>query len=98
MATQKQAETLLQGNLLANVTPLIERIVELNPSELVEHQADRDIFEYWQVSEYLASKLKERDEVVIEKYGFPVWGRTTTGQAIKLDGVIEEITEEVAIN
>lgn len=56
----------------------------------------RDEFEpleYWAVSEWLAKKLQERGEVVAEIGLMYIWARTTSGQAIAIDYVIEQITE-----
>ena len=54
----------------------------------------REIFEQWIVSKYLGEDLREKGEVVEEFMGLLVWGRTTTGQAIALDGVIRDIVKE----
>lgn len=55
---------------------------------------DSEIFEWWLVSSYLARKLQEQGEVVIDALGCHWWGRTTSGQAIYLDNVIQEIAGE----
>ena len=52
-----------------------------------------DIFEWWLVSDWLAGKLREFEQPVLEmEYGI-WWGRTTSGQAIKMDYVIRQIVE-----
>ena len=55
----------------------------------------QEVYEWWVVSSWLLSKLKDHNEPVIEHE--QIWGRTTTGQAILLDGVISEICEELEI-
>jgi hypothetical protein len=57
----------------------------------------QEIFEHWIVSSYLAKKLKEQGETVIEDfYGINyIWCRSTTGQAIYADAVIEAIYNEL---
>lgn len=52
-----------------------------------------EIYEYWFVSTWLARKLKVHGEAIIDHHAFdmPVWGRTTTGQGIASDEVIQEI-------
>ncbi len=50
-----------------------------------------EIFEWWAVSCWLAGKLSEHGEVVLEN---EYWGRQTTGQAISNDSVIESICKE----
>lgn len=55
----------------------------------------REVFEHWLVTEWLGRKLTEKGEVVREYMGLTIWARTTTGQAISIDGVIEEIVKEL---
>lgn len=77
-----------------NVNEMEEKYLEL-VCHLDEEGEPVDIFEYWSVSQWLAEQLKDRNEpVVTDFYGFPVWGRTTTGQAIKMDHVIRDIYRE----
>lgn len=54
----------------------------------------REVYEHWLVSDWLARKLEAKGEVVGEFAGLTIWGRTTTGQSIYMDGVIQEITAE----
>jgi len=59
---------------------------------------DREIFEHWTVSRYLADQLEARGERILRNFfGLTVWGRGTTGQAILLDGVISDICEGMEI-
>lgn len=58
----------------------------------------QEIFEWWIVSEWLADKLKAHKEVIINDGYNTIWGRTCTGQAILLDGVINEICSELEIS
>jgi hypothetical protein len=52
----------------------------------------REIFEHWIVTDWLADKLAAKGEAVSKDIaGLTVWGRTTTGQAISMDHVIEQI-------
>ena len=39
----------------------------------------------------VAERLKAQGEVIIEEYGCYWWGRQSSGQAIYMDGVIQEI-------
>jgi hypothetical protein len=55
----------------------------------------REAYEHWIVSGWLARKLSERGELTGEVCGLTIWGRCTTGQSISMDGVIEEITAEI---
>ena len=56
-----------------------------------ENQTAQDIFEWWVVSDWLAQKLQEQGEPIIENDFGTWWGRTCSGQAIYMDGVINEI-------
>lgn len=55
----------------------------------------REVFEHWIVSEWLATQLEKRGESVAEICNAWIWGRTTTGQAISSDSVIEDIATEL---
>lgn len=57
----------------------------------------REVFEHWIVSDWLADKLAEKGEKVNKDFaGLTVWARTTTGQGIASDSVIEAIATELA--
>lgn len=57
---------------------------------------EREVFEHWAVSRWLAEKLQTAGERVdMDFAGLCVWARTTTGQAISMDAVIQEITREL---
>lgn len=57
---------------------------------------DREIYEHWIVSDWLAEKLEAKGERIDSDFhGLTVWGRTTTGQGIAMDSVIEEIYRDV---
>lgn len=84
-----------------------ERQDQPDPEIIAELEADiesleqldtetAEIFEWWIVSSYLLSRLKDEGECVID--GYPnLWGRCSTGQAILLDGVISRICEGMGI-
>lgn len=51
-----------------------------------------EVFEHWAVSPWFAEKLKEQGERVDDDFcGLNVWARTTTGQGIASDGVVQRI-------
>ena len=55
----------------------------------------REVFEHWIVSDYLANRLEEHGEKVDRDFaGLTIWARTTTGQGIAADFVIQQIAEE----
>jgi len=53
-----------------------------------------EVYEHWLVSDWLLERLKEKNEPVLETDFETWWGRCTTGQAILLDHVIQEIAYE----
>lgn len=52
-----------------------------------------EIFEWWAVTPWLANELKEFDQPVLSNDFGDWWGRTCTGQAIILDGILQKIAE-----
>jgi hypothetical protein len=65
-----------------------------------EHNLDperNEVYEHWIVTRWFADKLEEKGEVVgrdICGIG-AIWGRTTTGQAISMDWVIQQIHKDL---
>jgi len=54
----------------------------------------QEILEWWSVSSWLKRQLEARGEPVLEIGSNHYWGRCCSGQAIKLDSVIEDIWNE----
>ncbi|TCV62294.1 hypothetical protein [Neorhizobium sp. S3-V5DH] len=55
-----------------------------------------EVYEHWIVSDWLADKLIAKGEKVDKDFGgMTVWARTTTGQAIYMDNVMERITADL---
>ena len=53
---------------------------------------EREIFEHWFVTPWLAERLEAKGERIDRDFaGHCVWGRTTTGQGPANDSVIEEV-------
>jgi hypothetical protein len=68
---------------------------KLCQSESIDPQ-ENEVLEHWIVSDWLADKLEEKGETVVDDlYGLTVWGRTTSGQSISMDHVIRQITQEL---
>jgi len=58
-----------------------------------------EALEFWIVTDWFGDKLKERGEIVNEDFlGFCIWGRTTSGQAISLDWVVQDILKDIVEN
>lgn len=58
---------------------------------------DIDVYEHWAVTGWFMKRLAEHGEVTGDLLDFNVWGRSCTGQAIKLDHVIQSIAAEMQI-
>lgn len=55
-----------------------------------------EAYEHWIVSNWLADKLEAKGEMIGRDIcGLTIWGRTTTGQAISMDWVIQEIYKDL---
>lgn len=62
-------------------------------NDIEPYQAE--VFEHWAVTDWLADKLEAAGEKVDRDFaGLYVWARTTTGQNIAMDGVIQRIYAE----
>ena len=53
-----------------------------------------EVYEHWLVSDWLLSKLRDQEEVILETDFETWWGRGCSGQAIKLDNNIQKIAYE----
>lgn len=89
------AQQIVQNCVLKNQSTLVEEMMQVNliSFEYLDSFVN-DVLEWWLVDSWLAERLKQQGEVVIEEYGCYWWGRSTSGQAIYLDSVIQSICEE----
>lgn len=95
--------SMLVHELMSRERYTYEEFTSLYQGQLIEGTEDdpeyEEVFEHWIVSEYLATALEKHDEAITRDfYGFTIWGRTCTGQAISLDYVIGKIYEELHAN
>jgi len=58
-----------------------------------DEKEPQEVFEWWAVSGWLSEKLMEAGEPILENEHGVWWGRTTTGQAIMIDGVIRGLVK-----
>jgi len=57
---------------------------------------EREVYEHWIVSHWLGERLADKGEKVdFDFAGLVIWARTTTGQAICMDYVIQQIAKEL---
>jgi hypothetical protein len=54
-----------------------------------------EALEHWIVEDWFADELKKRGELVGDMLGMTVWGRQTSGQAISLDYVVQDVLKDI---
>ena len=97
--TQDNCRRLVDNHVYSNVSYLVQELSEDDKyeNELFEVRArltdgyPEEALEHWIVSDWLGKRLLEQGEMVIDFMGLTIWGRTTSGQAICIDSVIEDI-------
>ena len=57
----------------------------------------KKVHEWWKVSTHLAKMLSDRNEHILMNGSDYYWGRTTSGQAIKMDPVIRNIITDTQL-
>jgi hypothetical protein len=72
-----------------------EDCIEQEDIDASDH--DSDVYEHYLVSDLFARRLKEQGQTVVEAWGLDIWCRCTTGQAIALDSVIQDIAAAMRI-
>lgn len=89
----EESQDLLNDEKISETTH--ERNLELIEEARTEfddlESEPQEVFEWWAISNDLFLELRDRGYVVVNTGSCKVWGRTTTGQAILLDGVITHI-------
>lgn len=98
MTNQKELERFVSNNVYICMSTIIDELLKCS-SDFQEAYYDEccnsDWLEVWSVSDYLAKKLKDEGEFVFEYAWHNLWFRTTSGQAIYMDSVIEDIFEKM---
>lgn len=89
------AQRIVENCVLKNQSTVVEEMIQANliSLEYLDPFTD-EVLEWWLIDSWLAERLQQEGEVVIEEYGCYWWGRSTSGQAIYLDSVIQKIAEE----
>lgn len=85
-------QTLFADHVLSNQSTVVEELIyceKLSCESLYDENCE--VSEWWLVTSYLACKLKQQGEIIIDDYGCYWWGRTTSGQTIAMDGVMQTI-------
>ncbi len=92
-----RAKNLWLNNSYKNQTSLVDWVTNQEGFSLEENSSNlgfvlpRNIMEYHSVNSWLANKLREEGEFLIEFKGEYFWGRQTTGQSVWLDYIIQKI-------
>ena len=92
------AQQITDRLILENQNLVVEELMKHDESlweELQNLDENSEIMEWWLVTPYMAELLKEKGEVILSDYGCYWWGRTTSGQALYMDGVIQEIAGQI---
>lgn len=55
----------------------------------------QEIYEWWLVSDWLKEKLLEQNEPILDSEYGTWWGRTSSGQQIIADGIIQKILKKI---
>ncbi len=74
-----------------NAQRIVQNCVLKNQSTVIEEMIRANLISEEYLYPWLAERLKAQGEVIIEEYGCYWWGRQSSGQAIYMDGVIQEI-------
>ena len=95
MDRQTRAKCIADLHVLYGQNEVVEELIragKINEEYMYPFvDTDDEVFEWWLVSPYLAGELKEQGEVVIDALDCHWWGRTTSGQAVYIDSVIQKI-------
>ena len=84
--------------ILDNQNLVVEELMRHDESiwdSLQNFDESSEVLEWWLVTPYMADMLKEKGEVILSDYDCYWWGRTTSGQALYMDGVIQEIAGQI---
>lgn len=82
-------------NLYKSKEELLDEGYTLEQIENGEADDHHEIYEWWLVTNWFADKLRAQSEPVLDNDYGTWWGRTGTGQAIYIDGVIGRIYDSL---
>ena len=92
------AQQITDRLILDNQNLVIEELMRHDESlldSLQNFDDSSEVLEWWLVTPYMAELLKEKGEVILSDYDCYWWGRQTSGQALCMDGVIQEIAGQM---
>ena len=94
------AQQIADREILYEQGHVINELLRVNESlwdRIANTEEYDEVFEWWLVTPYFAELLKGNGEVILADYDCYWWGRTTAGQALWMDYVIQKIAEEMSL-
>ena len=91
------AQQIADREILYEQGYVINELLRVNESlwDRISNTEEYDeVFEWWLVTPYIAELLKGNGEIILADYDCYWWGRTTAGQALWMDYVIQKIAEQ----
>ena len=91
------AQQIADREILYEQGDVLNELIRVNDSlwDKIENTNELDeVYEWWLVTPYMAELLKENGEVILADYDCYWWGRTTAGQALWMDYVIQKIAQQ----
>ena len=91
------AQQIADREILYEQGHVINELLRVNESlwdRIANTEKYDEVFEWWLVTPYIAELLKGNGEVILDDYDCYWWGRTTAGQALWMDYVIQKIAEQ----
>ena len=91
------AQQIADREILYEQGYVINELLRVNESlwDTIANTEEYDeVFEWWLVTPYIAELLKGNGEVILADYDCYWWGRTTAGQALYMDYVIQKIAQQ----
>ena len=91
------AQQIVKDLILDNQNLVIEELMKHDDSiwdSLQNFDENSEVLEWWLVTPYMAEMLKDNGEVIFSDYDCCWWGRQTSGQALYMDWVIQEIARQ----
>ena len=89
---------LVERNVLWNQNEIIDELVKaraIAEDTFFNAIGEEEVLEWWLVMPTFAKYLKAENEVILEIFENYYWGRTTSGMAIYMDGVITDIVNKL---
>ena len=98
LRNQRICGKLVDREVICHQTMVVDHLTKTDYELEWDTPEDADeIYEWWLVTRYLATKLSGHQEVIVSDGLYYWWGRQCTGQAILFDNVIEDIAREMEI-